>query len=120
MHQRGAPVEISLSGDARLGSAGATLTRRRSAPVPRGKSATLAFYDSRRQEWTPVPTRLSKDRLTLMAKVTHFSLWTDAVYRGVQNVLGSRADAAQCEGKVPDWVLNTNHSTQSQAGKYGT
>jgi hypothetical protein len=104
----GAPVEISLSGGARLGPAGATLTRRRSAPVPRGKSATLAFYDSHRQEWTPVPTKLSKDRRTLTAKVNHLSLWTDAVFRGLQDILGNRADAPKCEGKVPDWVLDTN------------
>lgn len=103
----GAPVEISLSGGATLGRAGATLTRRRSTPVPRGKSATLAFYDAQRQTWTPVPTRLSKDRRTLTAKVTHLSLWTDAVFRGLQDFLGNRADAPKCEGKVPDWVLDT-------------
>ncbi len=36
-----------------------------------------------------MPTRLSKDRRTLTAKVTHLSLWTDAVFWGLQDFLGA-------------------------------
>lgn len=98
----GEPVEIVLT-DSDVPAEGVTISRRLERPVAEDERGHLAFWDEGVGVWTPVPTTLSSDRLTLSATVDHLSFWDDFVY-GVADVFAERVDPPTCEGAPPEWV----------------
>jgi hypothetical protein len=95
-------VQLELS-DGSLGVRGAVLTRRLSAPLAPGATASLAYFDADRSAWLPVPTRVSKDRRTLSAIAHHFSAW-EAVEYGAGWLLDKRVSPPECQGDLPAWM----------------
>ena len=99
------PARFELVG-AQLGSDGAMVTRKLSAPVPADQQASLAYFDEKARAWVSVPTKVSADRRQLTANTGHFSIWDD-IYYGIGAGITKRADAPSCWGSTPSWVQNT-------------
>ena len=81
------PARFELVG-AQLGTDGAMVTRKLSAPVPVDQQASLACFDQTARTWVSVPTVVSADRRQLTAHTVHFSIWDDIYYgigAGIQN-----------------------------------
>lgn len=98
----GEPVEIILP-EADVPAEGVTISRRLDRPLAADERGHLAYWDERSGLWTPVPTTISSDRLTLTATVDHLSWWDDFVY-GIADVFAERVDAPTCDGAPPEWV----------------
>ena len=99
------PARFELVG-ARLGTDGAVVTRKLSAPVPVDQQASLAYFDEKDRTWVSVPTVVSADRRQLTAHTTHFSSWDD-IYYDIGTLITKRADAPSCSGATPSWVRDT-------------
>jgi len=99
------PARFKLVG-AQLGTDGAMVTRKLSAPVPVDQQASLAYFDETARTWVSVPTVVSADRRQLTAHTTHFSIWDD-IYYDIGTLITKRADAPSCSGATPSWVRDT-------------
>jgi hypothetical protein len=99
------PARFELVG-ARLGTDGAVVTRKLSAPVPVDQQASLSYFDETARTWVAVPTVVSADRRQLTAHTVHFSIWDD-IYYGIGAGITKRADAPSCSGATPSWVQDT-------------
>jgi hypothetical protein len=99
------PARFALMG-AQLGTGGAVVTRKLSAPVPVDQQASLAYFDETVRTWVAVPTVVSADRRQLTAHTAHFSIWDD-IYYGIGAGITKRADAPSCSGATPSWVRDT-------------
>ena len=99
------PARFELVG-ARLGTDGAVVTRKLSAPVPVDQQASLAYFDETARTWVSVPTVVSADRRQLTAHTAHFSIWDD-IYYDIGTLITKRVDAPSCSGATPSWVRDT-------------
>jgi hypothetical protein len=100
--EAGTPVSLTLEGG-RMPKKGATITRRLAEPLARGETADLAYYDAEHDAWIAVPTRVSRDRRTLSARVHHFSPW-DTILYAAGWLLDTRVDPPECEVPRPEWI----------------
>jgi hypothetical protein len=98
----GDPVHVALSRGT-LGRGGALLAHTLDRPVPRGVTATLAYFVPSQHAWEAVPTILSSDRRTLVAQVHHFSIWDDLEYIA-GSLFDTRVSPPTCEQPRPGWV----------------
>ena len=99
------PARFELVG-AQLGTDGAVVTRKLSAPVPVDQQASLAYFDETARTWVSVPTVVSADRRQLTAHTAHFSIWDD-IYYDIGTLITKRADAPSCSGATPSWVRDS-------------
>lgn len=115
----GEPVEISLAEP--IPARGVVLSRTYNAPLPAGTGATFGYFDTTLGTWRAVPSKLSADRMTLMARVHHLSVWTDFVgwasgtvddvanwtaYQ-IGKIFDTRVDPPNCAAGTPSWVKQT-------------
>jgi hypothetical protein len=96
----GHPVRLALNG-AKLGEA--VITFHRDKPVPKGDLVALAYLDEKTKTWEPVPTKVSKDRMTLTAHTNHFSIW-DVLGATFGSIISTRVDQPECSTKLPKWA----------------
>lgn len=73
--------------------------------MPSGQTAALAYLDETARAWVPVVTTVSKDRMTLTAHVTHFSIWDDLLTQ-IGEKTGNRGSAPRCEGRIRQWATD--------------
>lgn len=119
----GKPSEIRR--DRPIPAEGLRITRRFERALPKGASATLAYFNTEMDSWVAVPSSVAPDGKSVSAVVHHLSWWTDFVsgtqavmksigdaaagtadwaYYYVGKVFDTRVDPPKCSSKNPGWV----------------
>lgn len=107
----GVPVQLSTKGS--LPKSGAVLTRTYAAPLPKGATATFAYWNADLGAWLPVASTMSQDRRTVSATVHHFSFWDDFVVGADPAVSSFRAAVGKAGQKLGDFTAAFGRSVSA-------